>query len=125
MQGGRGANGLVLMAHGSTAAPVPIAVPPQPGPLRRAEPGALRAADLRRRCVRAGVDVELAHQVLEALGQRARRDGFQLTLLAPLAPIDRAIQICGLDQTLPFAAPMDALDIEPANPHPRLMEGRR
>ena len=43
--------------------------------------------------------------LLVALDQRARRDGFQLTLLAPAAPIDRAIQLCGLDQMLPFAAP--------------------
>ena len=46
--------------------------------------------------------------LLVALDQRAQRDGFQLTLLAPAAPIDRAIQICGLDQILPFAAPADA-----------------
>ena len=55
-----------------------------------------------------------ALHLLVALDERARRDGFQLTLLAPLAPIDRAIRICGLDQTLPFAAP----------PHPRLVEAR-
>ena len=48
-----------------------------------------------------------------ALDQRARRDGFQLTLLAPAAPIDRAIQLCGLDQLLPFAAPEDAVETEP------------
>ena len=41
--------------------------------------------------------------LLVALDQRAQCDGFQLTLLAPAAPIDRAIQLCGLDQTLPFA----------------------
>jgi anti-anti-sigma factor len=46
--------------------------------------------------------------LLVALDQRAERDGFQLTLLAPAPPIDRAIQLCGLDQTLPFAAPMEA-----------------
>ena len=51
--------------------------------------------------------------LLVALDQRAQRDGFQLTLLAPAAPIDRAIQICGLDQVLPFVAP-DALEHEPA-----------
>jgi stage II sporulation protein AA (anti-sigma F factor antagonist) len=49
--------------------------------------------------------------LLVALHERAHRDGFQLTLLAPAAPIDRAIQICGLDQVLPFVAP-DALEHE-------------
>ena len=33
---------------------------------------------------------------------RAQRDGFQLTLVAPAAPADKAIQMSGLDQTLPF-----------------------
>ena len=51
--------------------------------------------------------------LLVALDQRAQRDGFQLTLLAPAAPIDRAIRLCGLDQALPFAAPDDAVDSEP------------
>ena len=58
--------------------------------------------------------------LLVTLDQRAQRDGFELTLVAPLAPIDRAIQLCGLDRTLPFAAPVDAVDAptatrEPAN----------
>jgi anti-anti-sigma factor len=47
-------------------------------------------------------------QLLVALHQRAQRDGFQLTLMAPAAPVDRAIQLCGLDQTLPFVAVVDA-----------------
>ena len=51
--------------------------------------------------------------LLVALDQRAQRDGFQLTLLAPAAPIDRAIRLCGLDQTLPFAAPDDVVNTEP------------
>ena len=63
--------------------------------------------------------------LLVTLNQRAQRDGFQLTLLAPAAPIDRAIQVCGLDQILPFAAPVDAVDSEPANPRPRLVQARR
>ena len=63
--------------------------------------------------------------LLVALDQRAERDGFQLTLLAPAPPIDRAIQLCGLDQTLPFAAPVDAVGTEPASPLPRLVEARR
>jgi anti-anti-sigma factor len=63
--------------------------------------------------------------LLVALDQRAQRDGFQLTLLAPPAPIDRAIQVCGLDQMLPFAAPVDTLDIEQGNPHPMIVEAGR
>ena len=51
--------------------------------------------------------------LLVALHQRAQRDGFQLTLVAPVAPADRAIQLSGLDQELPFAAPKDVLDTEP------------
>lgn len=46
--------------------------------------------------------------LLIALDQRAQRDGFELSLLAPAPPIDRAIQLCGLDQALPFAASVDA-----------------
>ena len=46
--------------------------------------------------------------LLVALHQRALRDGLQLTLVAPAAPVDRAIQLCGLDQTLPFVAAGDA-----------------
>jgi anti-sigma B factor antagonist len=56
--------------------------------------------------------------LLVALDQRAQRDGFQLTLLAPAAPIDRAIQLCGLDQSLPFAAPVDAVATEPGESSP-------
>ena len=53
--------------------------------------------------------------LLVALDERAQRDGFQLSLLAPAAPIDRAIRVCGLDQTLPFAAPVDAVGSSPAD----------
>ena len=63
--------------------------------------------------------------LLVALHQRAQRDGFQLTLLAPAAPIDRAIQVCGLDRTLPFVAPVDFVGPNQAYPHPRLVEARR
>lgn len=56
--------------------------------------------------------------LLMALDQRAQRDGFQLTLLAPPAPIDRAIQLCGLDQILPFAAPVEAVDTQPGESSP-------
>ncbi len=45
--------------------------------------------------------------LLVVLDRRAQHDGFQLTLLAPAPPFDRAIQLCGLDQMLPFAAPDD------------------
>ena len=62
--------------------------------------------------------------LLVALDERARCDGFQLTLLAPAAPIDSAIRLCGLDRMLPFAAPVDAVDTEQANPHPRIVEAR-
>jgi anti-sigma B factor antagonist len=61
--------------------------------------------------------------LLAALDERAQRDGFQLTLLAPAAPIDRAIKLCGLDQILPFAAPADAVDTEPAE-YPPADRGR-
>ena len=54
-------------------------------------------------------------RLLVALHQRAQRDGFQLTLVAPAAPADRAIQLSGLDQALPFVAADDALR-RPANP---------
>ena len=43
--------------------------------------------------------------LLVALDERAQRDGFELTLLAPAAPIDRAIWLSGLDKTLPFVTP--------------------
>jgi anti-anti-sigma factor len=51
--------------------------------------------------------------LLVALHQRAQRDGFQLTLLAPAAPLDTAIQLCGLDGTLPFVEVVDAAQSEP------------
>jgi anti-sigma B factor antagonist len=40
--------------------------------------------------------------LLVALDQRAARYGFLLTLLAPAAPVDRTIQLAGLDRVLPF-----------------------
>ena len=46
--------------------------------------------------------------LLAELDQRAKRDGFQLSLLAPAAPVDRAIQLSGLDRVLPFVTPDDA-----------------
>ena len=47
-------------------------------------------------------------QLLVALHRRAQRDGLQLTVVAPAAPVDRAIQLCGLDKELPFVAAADA-----------------
>lgn len=52
--------------------------------------------------------------LLVALDERARRDGFLLTLNAPAPPIDRAIQLCRLDQALPFAPADDAVDSDPS-----------
>ena len=49
-------------------------------------------------------------RLLVALHRRAQRDGFQLTLVAPAAPADRAIRLSGLDQALPFAATDDYVD---------------
>ena len=43
--------------------------------------------------------------LLVALHQRAQRDGFQLALVAPEPPVDRAIRVCGLGNTLPFVSP--------------------
>jgi anti-anti-sigma factor len=47
-------------------------------------------------------------QLLVALNQRAQRDRWQLTLMAPAPPVDTAIQLCGLDKELPFVAAVDA-----------------
>jgi anti-sigma B factor antagonist len=48
-------------------------------------------------------------RLLVSLHHRAQRDRFQLTLFAPPAPAARVIQLTGLDQALPFAAPVDLL----------------
>jgi anti-anti-sigma factor len=45
--------------------------------------------------------------LLVTLHQRAQRDGWQLSLVAPTAPVDQAIQLCGLDTELPFVAAVD------------------
>ena len=55
------------------------------------------------------IDSTGLHLLLELDG-RAKRDGLILTLIAPPAPIDRAIQLSGLDQVLRFAAPDDGID---------------
>jgi len=50
-------------------------------------------------------------RLLVTLHERSQRDGFGLTLVAPAPPADRAIQLSGLDQVLPFV-PADAVDRE-------------
>jgi anti-sigma B factor antagonist len=52
-------------------------------------------------------------RLLMELHHRAQRDGLPLTLVGPAARADRAIRLCGLDQVLPFAAPVDAVDRQP------------
>ena len=74
------------------------------------ETGARLLLDLRRLSF---IDSTGLH-LLVALDQRARRDGFLLTLVAPTAPIDRAIQLCGLDQVLPFVPTYDTVDSDPS-----------
>lgn len=74
------------------------------------ETGARLVLDLRRLSFIDSTGLHLA----VALDERAQRDGFLLTLIAPATPIDRAIQLCGLDQVLPFAPADDAFDDAPA-----------
>ena len=76
------------------------------------ETGARLMLDLRRLSF---IDSTGLH-LLVALDQRAQRDGFLLTLVAPPAPIDRAIQLCGLDQVLPFVPTYDAATANQATP---------
>jgi anti-sigma B factor antagonist len=47
--------------------------------------------------------------LLVALDRRAQRDGFGLSLVAPAAPVDRAIRLCGLDQVLPFVTDVEGV----------------
>ena len=70
----------------------------------RAALGAVRSAGRLRLDLRglSFIDSTGLH-LLVALHQRTQRDGCQLTILAPAAPIDRAIRLCGLDEWLPFA----------------------
>ena len=51
--------------------------------------------------------------LLVALHQRAQRSGFRLALIAPVAPVDKAIQLCGLEDALPFVDAADAVHDEP------------
>jgi anti-sigma B factor antagonist len=72
------------------------------------ETGARLVLDLRRLSF---IDSTGLH-LLVALDRRARHDGFQLTLVAPAPPVDRAIELCGLREVLPFVAAVDAVDGE-------------
>ena len=78
--------------------------------LEDVEIGARMVLDLRRLSF---IDSTGLH-LLVALDQRAQRDGFLLTMIAPAAPIDRVIQLCGLDQALPFATADEAVDNDPS-----------
>jgi anti-anti-sigma factor len=49
-------------------------------------------------------------RLLVVLHQRSQRDGFQLSLVAPAAPADKAIRLSGLDRALPFVAADDDVD---------------
>ena len=51
--------------------------------------------------------------LLVALHQHAQHEGLQLSLVAPAAPVDRPIQLCGLHTSLPFVAPLGAVATEP------------
>jgi anti-sigma B factor antagonist len=51
--------------------------------------------------------------LLVALHERAQRDGFELALIAPARPADKAIRLSGLDQALPFVASDDTVDHDP------------
>jgi anti-sigma B factor antagonist len=55
--------------------------------------------------------------LLVALHQRAQRDGFQLALVAPAAPADRPIHLCGLHETLPFVTADAAVDPDSPSSH--------
>jgi len=63
--------------------------------------------------------------VLVAVHKRAQRDGFQLTLVAPEAPADRALRLSGLDRALPFAAPVEAAGSESGGSASALAQGPR
>ena len=55
------------------------------------------------------VDSSGLHLLVE-LNQRAQRHAFELTLIAPEPPVDRAIRLCGLYEALPFAPAATAVD---------------
>jgi anti-anti-sigma factor len=49
--------------------------------------------------------------LLARLHERAERERFRLELIAPPAPVDRPIRVCGLDRRLPFVAASSADDL--------------
>ena len=51
--------------------------------------------------------------MLVALHSRAQREGFQLSLVAPAPPADKAIRLSGLDRALPFGAAVELVDGDP------------
>jgi anti-sigma B factor antagonist len=53
------------------------------------------------------IDSSGLHLLVE-LQQRAERDGLELRLVAPPAPVDTPIRLCGLDERLPFVAELPA-----------------
>jgi anti-sigma B factor antagonist len=59
------------------------------------------------------VDSSGLHLLVE-LSQKAQRDGFELTLIAPQPPVDRAIRLCGLYEALPFVPAAASVDHERA-----------
>jgi len=59
------------------------------------------------------IDSTGLHLLVE-LHERAQNDRFELTLIAPEPPLDKAIRLCGLDGTLPFAPAAFAVDSAPA-----------
>ncbi len=63
--------------------------------------------------------------LLLALDRRAKRDGFQLTLVAPAAPADRAIEVSGLDLALPFVTSADTVDRNPGASDSEARDGTR
>jgi anti-anti-sigma factor len=58
------------------------------------------------------IDSSGLHLLVE-LHQRSALDGFELRLVAPPAPVDTPIRLCGLDEHLPFVSaselPLDGL----------------
>jgi anti-anti-sigma factor len=64
-------------------------------------------------------------RLLVALHRRAQRDGFQLMLVAPAAPANKAIEVSGLDQTLPFVASNDTVDRDPGESGSEARDGTR
>jgi len=52
------------------------------------------------------VDSAAVHLLVD-VDRRARRDGFELSLVPPAPPADLAIELCGLYETLPFTSAPD------------------